>query len=62
MDMQKIDWKVVTKWLIGFALGKAMYDYFTIGKIDFYGVIFIPIIALGLIYTVDKKQLMKEEK
>ena len=60
--MKDLNWQKVGALFIGFAVAKALYDYFSIGVIDFYGVIGIPLIALGLIYLIDKGRLMKDGK
>ena len=59
--MKELDWQKVGKLLMAFALANIIYDYFVIGTVDIYKTIGIPLIALGLIYLVDRKRLMKEE-
>lgn len=59
--MKELDWQKVAKIFMGFALANLMYDYFSIGIIDVYKTVGIPLIALGLIYLMDKQRLMKEE-
>ncbi len=60
--MKELDWGKVVKFFIGFAIVRIVFDYFFQDAIDLVGVIGIPLIALGLLYLVDKKWLMKEEK
>lgn len=60
-DMEKLDWKKVGKWFLGFAIARIIFDSFSKETIDFVGVIAIPLIAIGLMYLVDKKQLLKDE-
>lgn len=59
--MDKLDWGKMAKWFLGFAIARIIFDYFFQDAIDFVGVIGIPLIALVLIYLVDRKRLMKEE-
>jgi len=61
MNQQTIDWQKVLKWFLGFAIARVLFDYFSIGSIDIYGVIGIPLIAIALIYLIDKKQFMKAD-
>ncbi len=61
MSQQKVDIKKVTFMLLGFGLAKVLYDYLTAGAIDVRGVIFVPIITLGLMYFVDKDRFMIKE-
>ncbi len=59
--MENLDWQKVAKTFMAFALANLMYDYFSRGIFDVYKTLGIPVIALLLIYMVDRKRLMKEE-
>lgn len=59
--MKELDWVKMAKYFMAFALANLMYDYFSKGTIDVYKTIGIPLIAIGLMYVVDRKRLMKEE-
>jgi len=61
MDTKKIDWKVVGKWFLGLAIARILCDFST-GEIDSYGVIGIPLIAVGWMYFFDKKWFLKKSK
>ena len=61
MTKQKLNYKKMASFYLGFALAKLLVDYFTKEAIDFYGVVIIPLIALGLIYLIDKKQFIVAE-
>lgn len=62
MSQQKIDTKKIIFLFIVFAIAKALFDYLTAGKIDVRGVIFVPIISIGLMYFVDKNRFMQKEE
>ena len=59
--MKNLDWRKIATLFAAFALATVIYDYFTIGIIDVYKTIGIPLIALGMVYLVDRKRLVKEE-
>ena len=61
MAKQKLNYKKMASFFLGFAAAKLLLDYFTKEAIDFYGVLFIPLIALGLIYLIDKKRFIIED-
>ena len=45
---------------LAFAAAKLTYDFLAKDAIDFYGVIAIPLIAIGLIYLMDKDRFLSE--
>lgn len=61
MAKQKLNYKKMASFYFGFAIAKLLVDYFTKDAIDFYGVIGIPLIALVLIYLIDKKRFLVED-
>lgn len=61
MAKQKLDYKKMGALFLGFALAKLIYDYLAADAIDFNGVIVIPLIAIALIYLVDKERLMSDD-
>jgi len=61
MAKQTLNYKKMASFFLGFAIAKLLLDYFTKDAIDFYGVIGIPLIAISLVYLIDKKQFISEE-
>ena len=59
--MDNLDWQKVAKTFMAFALANLIYDYLSMGIFAVYKTLGIPIIALILIYLVDRKRLVKEE-
>ena len=60
--MDNLDWQKVAKTFMAFALANLIYDYLSRGIFDVYKTLGIPVIALVLIYLVDRKRLLKKEK
>ncbi len=61
MAKQKLDYKKMGLTFLGFGAAKLTYDFLAKDAIDFYGVVAIPLIAIGLIYLIDKNRFMSED-
>ena len=61
MAKQKLDYKKIGFLFLAFAAGKLIYDYLAADAIDFNGVVVIPLIAIVLIYLIDKERLLSED-
>ena len=61
MAKKILDYKKMALTFLGFAAAKLLYDFLAKDAIDFYGVIAIPLIAIGLIYLMDKDRFMSDE-
>jgi len=61
MAKQALDYKKMGLTFLGFGAAKLIYDFLAKGAIDFYGVVGIPLIAIGLIYLVDKDRFLSKD-
>ncbi len=61
MAKQTLDYKKMGLTFLAFAAAKLLYDFLAKDAIDFYGVIAIPLIAIGLIYLLDKDRFLSDD-
>jgi len=61
MAKKTLDYKKMGLTFLGFATAKLIYDFLAKEVIDFYGVVAIPLIAISLIYIVDKDRFLSED-
>ena len=61
MAKKTLDYKKIALTFFGFAAAKLTYDFLARDAIDFYGVVAIPLIAIGLIYLLDRGRFMSDD-
>ena len=62
MKNKQLDWQKVIGWFFAFALAKIFFDWFFKDTMDVRAIIGIPVIALILIYMIDKERLMSDKE